>query len=75
MNVSWYDQSPALFDDRWFSAHNVDVFDGELLPAGSGFVPGGVFGLSAAQLGSLVGVDLTDFYDRQGLFLWRLRGM
>ena len=61
VNVSWYDQSPALFDDRWFSAHNVDVFDGELLPAGSGFVPGGVFGLSAAQLGSLVGVDLTDF--------------
>ena len=60
-NLSWYDQEPALFDDRAYSAINVDVRDGALVPAGSSNIPGTRVSLTTTQINSLVGIDLTDF--------------
>ena len=60
-NLSWYDQEPALFDDRSYSAINVDVRNGALVPAGSSNIPGTRVSLTTTQINSLVGIDLTDF--------------
>jgi iron complex outermembrane receptor protein len=60
-NLSWYDQEPALFDDRAYSAINVDVRNGKLVPAGSSNIPGTRVNLSTTQIASLVGVDMTNF--------------
>ena len=61
VSASWYDQEPVLFDNRSYSAFNVDVRDGQLVRAGSSNIPGTRFSLSQAQIATLVGVDLTDF--------------
>ena len=60
-SVEWYDQKPALFDDRSFSEFAFDVRDGELVRAGSSNIPGTRFSLSETEISQLVGVDLTDF--------------
>jgi len=61
VSTSWSEQRPVLFEDREYSEFNMDVRNGELVRAGSGNIPGTRFSLSAANLASLVGVDLTDF--------------
>ena len=58
---SWYDQEAVLFDDRSYSAFNVDVRNGQLVRAGSSNIPGTRFSLSQAEIATLSGVDLTDF--------------
>jgi iron complex outermembrane receptor protein len=61
VHVGYFDQSPVFFDDRSFSRTNVDVRNGQLMPAGTSNNPGTSFFLTPTQLNQLVGVDFTDF--------------
>lgn len=54
------DGDPVYFIDRPFSAVTVNPNSaGALVPSGSGMIPGTLIGLSASNLASLNGVDLT----------------
>lgn len=54
------DGDPVYFLDREFSAVTLNPNSaGELVPSGSGNIPGTLIGLSASNLGMLSGVDLT----------------
>lgn len=57
---SFTDGDPVFFADRDFSAVTVNPnSSGQLVPSGSGNIPGTRIGLSASDLASLNGVDLT----------------
>jgi len=57
---SYTDGDPVFFSDREYSAVTLNPnADGELIPFGSGNIPGTRIGLSATDLGSLNGIDLT----------------
>jgi outer membrane receptor protein involved in Fe transport len=57
---SFTDGDPVFFADRAYSAVTLNPnSSGELVPSGSGNIPGTRIGLSASALASLVGVDLT----------------
>ena len=58
-SISRTERDPVLQADRSFSQVPLDTVAGELVPGGSGSVPGTRIGLSGAQLASLVGVDLS----------------
>lgn len=54
------DGDPVFFVDRAFSAVTLNPnSQGELVPSGSDLIPGTLIGLSATDLSSLNGVDLT----------------
>ncbi|MCD9005885.1 TonB-dependent receptor [Luteimonas sp. XNQY3] len=59
LSISRTERDAVLQADRDFSRVPLDTVAGELVPGGSGSIPGTRIGLSGAQLGSLVGVDLT----------------
>ena len=61
VDVGWFDQEPVFADDRAFSAINVDVRNGELVPSGTSNNPGTSFFHTPTEISTLVGVDLTDF--------------
>ncbi|WP_223115426.1 TonB-dependent receptor plug domain-containing protein [Luteimonas suaedae] len=59
LSISRTERDAILQGWRDFSRVPLDTVDGELVPGGSGSVPGTRIGLSGAQLDSLVGVDLA----------------
>ncbi len=59
MSISRTDREAVLQGAREFSRVPLDTVDGQLVPGGSGSIPGTRIGLSGSQLGSLVGVDLA----------------
>ncbi|NLW95259.1 MAG: TonB-dependent receptor [Xanthomonadaceae bacterium] len=59
LSISRTDREPVLQADREFSRVPLDTVGGQLVPGGSGSIPGTRIGLSGPQLESLVGVDLS----------------
>ncbi|MBZ6377713.1 TonB-dependent receptor [Pacificimonas flava] len=56
MGISYTNQDPVFQEDRSFSAPPLDTVNGELVPGGSGNVPGTRIGLSSGTVANLVGV-------------------
>ena len=57
---SFTDGDPVFFADRAYSAETLNPnSSGQLVPSGSGNIPGTRIGLSASDLASLNGIDLT----------------
>ena len=56
MSLSYTKQSPVFQEDRSFSAPPLDTVNGELVPGGSGNVPGTRIGLSVGTVAGLTGV-------------------
>ncbi|EMD82550.1 TonB-dependent receptor plug domain-containing protein [Pacificimonas flava] len=56
MSLSYTTQDPVFQEDRDFSAPPLDTVNGELVPGGSGNVPGTRIGLSAGTVAGLTGV-------------------
>ncbi|WP_202843943.1 TonB-dependent receptor domain-containing protein [Luteimonas saliphila] len=59
LSISRTDREPVLQGGREFSRVPLDTIGGQLVPGGSGSIPGTRIGLSSGQMASLVGVDLT----------------
>jgi len=59
LSISRTDRKALVHAQRPFSRIPLDTFNGELVPGGSGSIPGTRIGLSGPQLTSLVGVNLT----------------
>lgn len=58
--ASYTNRNPVFMADREFSEISVNIgSDGELIPFGSGNIPGTRIGLGTTQLAGLNGVDLT----------------
>jgi len=58
-SASYTKRDPVFQADRGFAQVPLDTVNGQLVPGGSGNVPGTRIGLSRSQLDSLVGVNLT----------------
>ncbi|MDQ8755492.1 TonB-dependent receptor [Sphingosinicella sp. LHD-64] len=59
LSASYTKRDPVFQANRDFAQVPLDTINGELVPGGSGNVPGTRIGLSSAQLAQLVGVNLT----------------
>jgi len=59
LSISRTERDPVIQGRRDFSKVALDTSGGELVPGGSGSIPGTRIGLNNAQLASLIGVDLT----------------
>lgn len=59
LSISRTDRDPVFQGAREFSRVPLDTVGGQLVPGGSGSIPGTRIGLSSGQMDSLVGVDLA----------------
>lgn len=59
LSASYTKRDPVFQADRGFAQVPLDTINGQLVPGGSGNVPGTRIGLSSSQLGRLAGVNLT----------------